>query len=136
MLLANASDFSWVNGDCGWVKAFNRSSPDCEWIRIRLVRTGEDIELHPLTRGVEHSERPAGWPATADRIPASQDDGGWHPLPHYRSRVKRWVTGQISYFPLRLAYATSVHKSQSLTLDKVQVDYRNPFFKSYGMLYV
>jgi len=44
--------------------------------------------------------------------------------------------GQIEYAPLRLAYASTVHKSQSLTLDRVQVDYRDHFFSSPGMLYV
>jgi ATP-dependent exoDNAse (exonuclease V) alpha subunit len=41
----------------------------------------------------------------------------------------------VEYFPLRLAYATSVHKSQSLTLDKVQIDFRNNFFGQPAMLY-
>lgn len=137
MLLANHPEFEWVNGDCGWVISHNlRSIVSEESISIKLVRTGKVIELSPLTRGIEHFERPAGWPATADRISASQDDVGWHPRPHYRSRVKRWVTGQISYFPLRLAYSTSCHKSQSLTLDKCQIDIRNSFFGQPAMCYV
>lgn len=46
------------------------------------------------------------------------------------------IAGQVTYVPLRLAYATTVHKSQGLTLDQVQVDFRDGFFKSPGMLYV
>jgi ATP-dependent DNA helicase PIF1 len=133
MLLANAPDFEYVNGDCGTVVRYD---PDGGVIYISLVRTGQVVCIPPLTRGVEHSERPAGWPATAERILASQDDGGWHPQPHYRTRVKRWVTGQIEYWPLRLAYATTVHKSQSLTLDRVQCDFRNHFYQQPAMLYV
>jgi len=135
MLLANHSEFEWVNGDCGWIVAYGIDGPDT-WIEIRLVRTNNVIRLMPLVRGVESSDRPASWSSTAQKVPASQDDGGWLPRPHYRSRVKRYVSGQISYFPLRLAYATSVHKSQSLTLDRVQVDFRNNFFSQPAMLYV
>lgn len=137
MLLANAPDFEYVNGDCGYVTSYSVDMDQHDsWINIKLVRTGEEIELYPLVRGVEHSDRPYDWPEHATRVPASEDDGGWIPRPHYRARVKRYVTGQVEYFPLRLAYATSVHKSQSLTLDRVQVDFRNHFFSQPAMLYV
>jgi len=140
MLLANAPDFEYVNGDCGYIEQIRRggswNDDSGDVMTIRLVRTGELILLAPLVRGVESSDRPAGWNSTAHKVPASSDDGRWLPRLHYRTRVKRYVTGQVEYFPLRLAYATSVHKSQSLTLDRVQCDFRNHFFKSYGMLYV
>lgn len=139
MLLANAPDFSYVNGDCGWVVNHAVNSPkDNKWeiITIKLVRTGQEIVLSPLVRGVEYSDKPHDWPNHPTRVPASEDLGEWLPRPHYRTRVKRYVTGQVEYFPLRLAYATSVHKSQSLTLDKVQVDFRNHFFSQPAMLYV
>jgi len=49
----------------------------------------------------------------------------------------KWeIVGAITYLPLRIAYASTVHKSQGLSLDKVQVNIRDPFFKSPGMLYV
>ena len=35
-----------------------------------------------------------------------------------------------------VAYATTVHKSQGLSLDNVQVMFGNHFFKTPGMLYV
>lgn len=46
------------------------------------------------------------------------------------------VQGEITYLPLRLAWATTVHKSQGLSLDKVQVNFSNHFFTQPGMLYV
>ena len=140
MLLANAPDFEYVNGDCGWIISGGPTSyktmciGDDDPLVIKLVRTSKEIELSPLVRGVESSDRPAGWSSTV-KVPASEDDGGWRPQPHYRGRVKRWVTGQIEYFPLRLAYGTTVHKSQSLTLDRVQLDFRNRFFEQPAMLY-
>ena len=38
--------------------------------------------------------------------------------------------------PVRLAWATTVHKSQGLTLDKVQIDIQDPFFGSPNLAYV
>ncbi len=46
------------------------------------------------------------------------------------------IVGQITYMPLRAAYACTVHKTQGLTLDAVQVNIRDPFFKQPGMLFV
>lgn len=130
MILANHPEFEWVNGDCGWVRSHGAGG-----VVVELVRTGKEIELITIIRGVEHSLRPAGTPAEVHRVKPADDTGDWLPQPHYRGRVKRWVTGQVEYLPLRLAYASTVHKSQSLTLDRVQVDYRNSFFKQPGMLY-
>ncbi len=44
--------------------------------------------------------------------------------------------GSIDYMPLRLAYAATAHKTQGLTLDRVQVDVRGKFFENPGMVYV
>lgn len=46
------------------------------------------------------------------------------------------VVGTIHYLPLRLAYATTVHKSQGLTLDQVQLSIADPFWAAPAMLYV
>lgn len=49
----------------------------------------------------------------------------------------RWnILGTCQYMPLRLAYGTTVHKSQGLTLDNVQVLITDGFFTHPGMLYV
>jgi ATP-dependent DNA helicase PIF1 len=46
------------------------------------------------------------------------------------------VLGSIEYLPLRVAYATTVHKSQGLSLDKVQLNVHSQFWTQPGMLYV
>lgn len=138
MLLANQPDgaggFEYVNGDCGHVESYTPAIG--EWqdhLNVRLVRTGEVVCINRIVREVSHSERPDGWSGIT--VPKSEDSGAWLPRPHYRARVRRYVTGQIEYFPVRLAYASTVHKSQSLTLDRVQVDIRNAFFGQPGMAY-
>lgn len=47
--------------------------------------------------------------------------------PH-QNRKGEYVAGQIRYWPLRLGWASTCHKSQGLSLDRVQVDVRNKFF--------
>ena len=45
------------------------------------------------------------------------------------------MTGQINYFPIRLAYASTVHKSQGLSLDRCQIDFRGWMLKQPAMAY-
>ena len=46
------------------------------------------------------------------------------------------VVGTVEYLPLRVAYGSTTHKSQGLSLDHVQINLRDGFFKSPGMTYV
>ena len=130
MLLANSGidedtgRFSYVNGDCGWIEAFDGST-----LRIKLVRTGEVVPVSKLVRSVTVKEKPDRW----EGDPVRRE--GYHPSEHRDGRG-RYVVGQVSWYPIRLAYASTVHKSQGLSLDKLQVDIRNPFFAHPGMLYV
>lgn len=60
--------------------------------------------------------------------------GDWKP--YYDFEEEKWVVGEIAYTPVRLGYATTCHKSQGLSLDKVQIDYSHPFFGEPSMSYV
>lgn len=44
--------------------------------------------------------------------------------------------GRVVYMPLRAAYGCTVHKTQGLTLDQVQVNINDSFMKQPGMLFV
>ena len=57
-------------------------------------------------------------------------------VPYYSIEKRRWVVGWITYLPIRLAWASTIHKVQGLTLDTVQIDARNRFMGSPGMCYV
>ena len=129
MILANRrseDEFIYVNGDCGTVVDIN---PVTKCAAVRLVRTGEVVTVDPVVRSVRSYDS-----APDDAPSLSDDDPNWYPAPHTRKN-KYWV-GQLEYTPLRLAYATTIHKSQGLSLDRIQVDFRDRFFANPAFLYV
>ncbi len=110
-------DYLYVNGDIGKVVDFDtygvryrkgEKPEDVPAVDVELDRTGEIVSVAMVERHFE-----------------DLDEKG-----------KKCITGGIDYFPLRVAYATTVHKSQGLTLDHVQVSFSDHFFSSPGMLYV
>ena len=139
MILANAPGFEYVNGDCGHILEYvpkkqdkNGTVPD--YFRVKLARNGHEVTVPMLVREVSIKDRPDGWSGLA--ISKLDDNGVYIPQPHYRGAKRRYVLGQLEYFPIRLGYASTVHKSQGLTLDRCQIDFRNAFFSAPGMAYV
>jgi ATP-dependent DNA helicase PIF1 len=106
----------YANGDTGEITQFEDAGT-----RVRLKRTGEEVTVPYVTRNFESKDE------RTDR-----DD----PRSYYDEVRKRWVLGRITYYPMRLAYAVTVHKSQGLTLEHVQLDPRGRFFGSPNMAYV
>lgn len=135
MILANLREMGldgrpgaliYANGDLGEVEDMAAGvAPNCT-ITVKLRRNGRIVSVDPVTRqntvpletGEKKKLKEAGH---EDRI---TEDG------------KSKVIGEVTYMPVRVAYATTVHKSQGLSLDKVQIDTTQGFFKSPGMLYV
>lgn len=54
---------------------------------------------------------------------------------HQQQHVRRTTAATRSQFPLDLAWATTIHKSQGMSLDVVHVDMTNDFVTD-GMAYV
>jgi len=127
MCLANRPDFTVVNGDCGTIVAHD---PEAGEVVVRLVRTGREETIGAIVRSVTVAEAPEGFAGP------TVDYGEYVERPHRVARRRGWVVGQVEYVPLRLAYCSTCHKSQSLTLDRVQIDYRHHWFGQCAMLYV
>lgn len=128
MILANKRSlldrsFVYVNGDLGEVVD---GSPDAHTCAVRLQRTGETVTVDYVRREVL---APLDSARRKELITLGQADkiaegGKWE------------IEGWIEYLPLRVAYASTVHKSQGLSLDRVQVNISDAFFKTPGMIYV
>jgi ATP-dependent DNA helicase PIF1 len=139
MILANKyveGQMVYANGDCGWVRGVQPSVDKLipPSILIELVRTGEVVQVESLVRGIEYGERP-DWYGGEWAEQAGDEDGKFFAQPHFRKSKRRHVTGQIEYYPLRLAFASTVHKVQGLSIDRCQVDFRGWMYRGAAMLY-
>lgn len=126
MILANHKDdpqswaFRYVNGDLGTFRGVDEQ----QRLIVTLQRTGEDVAVEWITR--EHRI-----PLESGRRKQLKADGHAD-----RVRDRHEVIGGVTYLPLRVAYGSTCHKSQGLTLDTVQINLRDGFWRTPGMLYV
>lgn len=125
MILANATPMpgqpiAYANGDCGWIQEFENG-----YVLVKLVRNGNVVRVPFIERKFESKESPKDGKYYPDREHVYLDN-----------KKRKWVYGAITYMPVRLAYAATVHKTQGLTLDAIQLDIRGHFFGSAGMAYV
>ncbi len=124
MILANARDpitkrMIYANGDLATL-----THVDGTHVYVTLQRTGKEVVIDWVTR--ENTV-----PLEPGRKKQLIADG----TPE-RVKDRFEVIGGVTYLPLRVAYASTVHRSQGLSLDKVQVNTREGFFKTPSMLYV
>lgn len=133
MILSNDSPaFSYVNGDTGHIVDYNET---LGFFSVELKRTGEIVQIRKIHRTINTYNNPDPAISPEDYPPAT-----WDFIPFgkvsYDEKKEIWHLGGVRYFPLRLAWASSVHKSQGLSLDACQIDFRHPFFDSPAMAYV
>lgn len=139
MILANGYSapgvLEYANGDCGWIEscvyANDRATGEKRPVFVVRLKRGPVVEVPALTRLNTQKEKPgetvcAGNPAWAK--------GGVHVKPFREDG--RWVIGGVTYFPLRYAFASTVYKTQGLTLDACQIDLRPHFLGKPNQLYV
>lgn len=127
--------FRWVNGFCGHVKEMTAYSVSIEFENTKRVET-----LDYIVRETTQKHTPD---MLAERHPEMTDKELRAKYNHSNMREpfwdierSRWIVGALQFMPLRLAYSTTIHKSQGLSLDKIQVDMRHAFVGESAMLYV
>jgi ATP-dependent DNA helicase PIF1 len=139
MILSNDTpEFTYVNGDCGNVVSYDKGNGA---FTIRLIRNMEEVEIGRITRHVTQKEPPD---ELLQRHPGVGEDAlrelDREPgMPYWNPNLGRngtWVVGAITFYPLRLAYASTVHRTQGLTLDRVQIDLNQHFMTQSAMCYV
>jgi ATP-dependent DNA helicase PIF1 len=105
MLLRNDPERRWVNGSIARVA---RLADERVWIEID---------------GAEHEVEQVSWESRRYAYDKAQE------------RIVETVAGTFRQFPLRLAWALTIHKSQGLTLDHVYIDLGRGAF-AHGQTYV
>jgi len=105
MLLRNDPDRRWVNGDIG------------------IVERCDGTELHVRIRDEVFQIQPVKWERI--RYAYSSEE----------NQLKREVAGEFKQFPVKLAWAITIHKSQGQTLKQVVVDLGRGAF-AHGQVYV
>ena len=105
MMLRNDADGRWVNGTIAEVAQLG---DDRIWVSIN----GREYEVEQVS-----------WENRRYAFDQTQE------------KIVETVAGTFKQFPLRLAWALTIHKSQGLTLDRVYVDFGRGTF-AHGQAYV
>ena len=114
MLLTNERRGQWVNGTIGRVAGLLRS-PESD--------DGWDIVAVDLPNGGRVHVRPNVWELFRFRYEPDSD------------RIESEAVGAFTQYPLRLAWAVTIHKSQGKTFDRVVIDVGRGTF-AHGQVYV
>ena len=141
MILSNNKladkDEGYANGDCGYIEEYDRET---KVVRVKLVRNNQLVEVPRITRYNTSLEEPKQKDFTRQDKLEVGADGRIEKVNDFkitRDRDGYYVIGEITYNPIRLAYASTCHKSQGLSLDLVQFDIRHPFVgRCKGLSYV
>jgi ATP-dependent exoDNAse (exonuclease V) alpha subunit len=102
-----------------------RNDPDKRWVNGTIARVSRltDKEVFVDVNGREYEVEPVAWEHRRYAFDQSAE------------KIVETVAGTFKQFPLRLAWALTIHKAQGLTLDKVYVDLGSGTF-AHGQTYV
>jgi ATP-dependent exoDNAse (exonuclease V) alpha subunit len=109
MLLNNDSYGQWINGTIGKIKKFVKNEDD-EDVIVAKLDNGETVEISPYTWKIYKY-------FLKDEELHSEEVGSFH------------------QYPVRLAFAVTIHKSQGKTFEKVVIDVGRGTF-AHGQMYV
>lgn len=102
-----------------------RNDPDRRWVNGTIARIAKlsEKKVTILIDGREHDVEPVAW------------EHRRYAFDQAKEKIVETVSGTFKQYPLRLAWALTIHKAQGLTLDKVYVDFGRGTF-AHGQAYV
>mgnify|MGYP000873897071 FL=1 len=109
MLLNNDPSGRWINGTIGKIRKFEKAQDDEELI-IADLDNGERVEISPYTWNIY-------------RFFLKKDE------------IRSEEVGSFRQYPVRLAFAVTIHKSQGKTFENVLIDIGRGTF-AHGQMYV
>lgn len=110
MMLNNDQLGRWINGTIGEITGIREDEPGGEEIIIAALENGQNVEIRPYT-----------WEIYRFFLKGDQLDSE--------------MVGSFTQYPLRLAFAVTIHKSQGKTFQKVIIDIGRGTF-AHGQMYV
>lgn len=103
-----------------------RNDPEKRWVNGSLAKiarlTEDEIDI-TLNSGNTYTVKPVVWESVTFEYDRET------------RKLKRNVTGTFTQYPLKLAWAITIHKSQGMTFDKMSLDPSRGFFAD-GQFYV
>jgi ATP-dependent DNA helicase PIF1 len=109
MMLTNDSDGRWVNGSMAEICGFSKDADGSPTLVVELAE-GEEVEVAPFTWEIYQFAVESG-------------------------NLKADIVGTFTQFPIMLAWAITIHKSQGKTFEKVIIDIGRGTF-AHGQMYV
>ncbi|WP_439544320.1 ATP-dependent DNA helicase [Hyphomicrobium sp.] len=102
-----------------------RNDPDRRWVNGTIARISrlEETKVFVEVAGREHELEPASWEQRRYAYDSEQE------------KIVGTVAGTFKQYPVRLAWALTIHKAQGLTLDSVYIDLGRGTF-AHGQAYV
>jgi ATP-dependent DNA helicase PIF1 len=102
-----------------------RNDPERRWVNGTVARIARlsDKQVWITIEGKEYEIEPAAWENRRYSYDTKEE------------KIVETVAGTFRQFPLRLAWALTIHKAQGLTLDKVYIDLGRGTF-AHGQTYV
>jgi ATP-dependent DNA helicase PIF1 len=111
MLVNNDKSGQWVNGSIGRITGIEKQA------------SGEDVLMVMLNDGIPAEVTPHTWELFA------------YEYERATKKISTRKTGSFTQYPVRLAWAVTIHKSQGKTFDRVVIDMGRGAF-AHGQVYV